>query len=223
MEAQLRNPGLPPKPAELDSATLAKLKSLGYIGSRATRRPAVLADPKDKIEIYTLLESALRDAERGRIHESNTKLRQVLRVEGDLMDAHVNLGVNLAQLGDPAGAAESFRHALSLDPRNVDATYNLALACAQMGKLEQAIVGFRRALELDPRQVQARLDLGRAYALLGNADLAIETLKRFIVEDPNSGEAHYQLARAYNQKGWKEAAQSEVLEAQRLGFREQSR
>jgi Flp pilus assembly protein TadD len=71
--------------------------------------------------------------------------------------------------------------------------------------------------------VQTRFDLGRAYALQGNADLAIETLKRVIVEDPNSGEAHNLLARVYSQKGWKEAAQAEVLEAQRLGFREPSR
>ncbi len=221
LESQLRGSEVPPKPKNnVDPATVAKLKSLGYIGSGPTGRPGPLADPKDKVGVYTLLENALRDGEQGRLQESNQKLRQVLREEGDLMDAHLNLGVNLAQLGDVAGAAESFRRALRIDPRNVVATYNLALAYAQMGKLGQAIAGFRRTLEIDPRQVQARLDLGRAYAVIGKTDLAIEAFERVLADDPKSGEAHFQLARAYNQKGWKDRAQSEAMEAQRLGFRE---
>jgi arylsulfatase A-like enzyme/Tfp pilus assembly protein PilF len=218
LAAQLGNPGSPPKPGNVSSDKLAKLKTLGYLGSRTAQASASLADPKDKIETYNLLESALRDSEQGRLQESNTKLRRALTQDARLLDAHLNLGVNLAQLGDVPGAVDSFRKALSLDPRNVIAIYNLALGNAQMGRAKEAIDGFQRALEIDPRQARARLDLGRVYLMEGNTDAAIQAFQRVIQENPNFGEAHYQLSRAYNQKGWEQPAQGELLAAQRLGF-----
>ncbi len=213
-----------PKRKSVDAATLAKLKSLGYIGSGAPRggtRSGQLADPKDKIRVYTMLERALREGEQGRLRESNARLRQVLREDSSIIDAHLNLGVNLAQLGNTRGAVNSFRHALNLDPRNVIATYNLALAYARLGKLKEAIAGFSRTLDLDPRQAQARVDLGRAHELKGNTDAAIEVFKRAIADDPNWAEAHYYLGRAYERKGLSEQAQAEMRTAERLGFQEQ--
>jgi len=227
LRAQLTTGYVDPSPSgqperdTVDAATLAKLKSLGYIGSGSPRGgspPDRLADPKDKIRVYTMLERALRNGERGRLRESNAQLRQVIREDATIVDAHLNLGVNLAQLGDISGAADSFRNALSLDPRNVIATYNLALAYARFGNLEEAIEGFTRTLDLDPLQVQARVDLGRAYELKGRADSAIEAFKRAITDDPNSAQAHYYLGRALQRKGLREQAQAEWLLAERLGF-----
>jgi arylsulfatase A-like enzyme/Tfp pilus assembly protein PilF len=204
-----------------DPAALAKLKSLGYIGSGGARQSAVagaLADPKDKSQVYTLLARALEAGERGDLREANRQLREVLRQDGRLIDAHLNLGVNLAQLGDAPGAMESFRRALSLDPRNVIATYNLALAYAQQGRMEPAVAGFLRTLELDPRQAQARIDLGRAYEMQGRIDFAIAAFRRALDNDPNSGAAHYYLGEALSKKGLKADAEVELAAAQRLGF-----
>ncbi len=218
LAARLGNPGPPPKPGAVGADKLAKLKSLGYLGSGKPQGAASLADPKDKIETYNLLESALRDSEQGRLRESNAKLRRVLNQDPRLIDAHLNLGVNLTQLGDLRGALDSFRKALSLDPRNVIATYNLALGNAQMRRFAEAIAGFERTLEIDPRQARARLDLGRVYLAQGNTDSAIEAFQRVIQENPNFSEAHYHLSRAYSQKGLEQAARGELLTAQRLGF-----
>jgi tetratricopeptide (TPR) repeat protein len=210
-----------PRRENVDAATLARLKSLGYIGSGGTRQPAArgqLADPKDKIGIYTMLSHALEEAGQGRLQESNAHLRLALEQDDRLIDAHLNLGVNLAQMGDSAGAVASFRRALNLDPRNVIATYNLALAYAREGKIAEAITGFSRTLELDPRQEQARLDLGRAYRMQGDNDSAIAAFRRVIADNPNSGQAHFYLGEALAQKGMKREAEIEGSAAQRLGF-----
>jgi arylsulfatase A-like enzyme/Flp pilus assembly protein TadD len=210
-----------PQRDNVDAATLAKLKSLGYIGSGVPRQRAAgsqLADPKDKIGVYTVLSHALEEAGRGRLQESNTLLRQALKQDDRLIDAHLNLGVNLAQMGDSVGATASFRRALNLDPRNVIATYNLALAYAREGKIQEAIAGFSRALDLDPRQEQARLDLGRAYQMQGDRDSAIAAFRRVIADNPNSAQAHYYLAQALAKKGMKQEAEIELAAAQRLGF-----
>src|SRR5581483_5711690 len=205
----------------VDAATIARLKSLGYVGSRTPAAPADargLADPKDKIQIYNLLTRALDEADQGKVRESNAHLREVLREDSCIVDAHLSLGVNLAQMGDVSGAVSSFRNALNLDPRNVIATYNLALAYARQGKLKEAITGFSRTLELDPHQEQARLDLGRAYQVQGASDAAIAAFRRVIHDNPNSGEAHYLLARALAQSGLAGEAEAEARTAERLGY-----
>jgi len=53
------------------------------------------------------------------------------------------LGLAQAQLGDSAGAYESWSRATRLDPRQYDALFNLAVLLGRMGKTEEA----RRALE----------------------------------------------------------------------------
>ena len=213
-----------PEPA--GTAKLKALKSLGYLGSQSPARTlpyGQLPDPKDKIRVYTLLEHALQEGERGNLPESNALLRQALKEDDRIVDAHLNLGVNLAQSGDMKAAMEAFRRALSLGPRNVIAAYNLALASARLGDLDQAIAGFSRTLELDPRHTQARLDLGRAYQLQGKIDSAVEAFRKAIVNDPNSAEAHYYLSRVYDEKGLQAEAESERRTAERLGFRDPSR
>jgi arylsulfatase A-like enzyme/Tfp pilus assembly protein PilF len=215
-----------PHRENVDAATLARLKTLGYVGSSTPVRPAdaqMLADPKDKIQVYNLLTRALDEADQGKVPESNAHLREVLRRDNRIVDAHLSLGVNLAQMGDAGGAVSSFRNALNLDPRNVIATYNLALAYARQGKLEEAIAGFSRTLELDPHQEHARLDLGRAYQMQGASDAAIAAFRRVIQDNPNSGEAHYLLARVLAQRGLAGEAEAEVRTAARLGYTGQSR
>lgn len=211
----------PPQPASVDPATVAKLKSLGYIGSGPAKTGVALdrlADPKDKIQVYTLLQQALADSEKGRLRESNAKLRQVLRQDRTIVDAHLNLGVNLVQLEDFAGAAQAFKQAIAADPRNVIATYNLALAYARLGKLPEAITGFTRTLELDPRHAPARVDLGRSYELQGNGEKAVDEFRRAIADDPGFAPARYYLGRAYQRKGMQKEAEAEWAEAKRLGF-----
>jgi tetratricopeptide (TPR) repeat protein len=205
----------------VDAVTMAKLKSLGYIGSGPTRDPeqvSKLSDPKDKVRVYTMLERALRAGEEGRLRESNIQLLQIIREDSSIIDAHLNLGVNLAQGGDLPRAIDSFRRALNLDPRNVIATYNLALAYARLGKLDKAITGFSRTLDLDPQQQQARLDLGRTYELSGKTDAAIDEFKQVIADDPNSAQGHYYLGNTYERKGLIQQARTEWQAAERLGF-----
>ena len=153
-----------PELEEIDQERIERLRSLGYVGFSAagTRRPAIdgLPDPKDKIDVYSLLMEAFHDSEQGRFRESTRKLREVLRQDDGLVDAHLYLGLNLVEAADYQNASSSFKKVLELDQRNVLATFNLALCYANLGKLEAAFEGLRRTLELDPEDTPARVALG---------------------------------------------------------------
>ena len=89
-------------PAPVDRATVERLRSLGYVGAapaRRRRRLTELPDPKDKIGLYEQLQRALYAAEQGRFEESSAGLRRVLAQDDHILDAHLNLGVNLVQTG----------------------------------------------------------------------------------------------------------------------------
>ena len=212
-------------PGAISATTGVQLRSLGYVGAARSAGKgkhtdfSKLPDPKDKIALYNLLEEALHDAEEGRMGESNRKLRQILRQDPRIVDAHLNLGVNQAQKGENARAIQSFRQVLKLDDRNVVATYNLALCYAKLKRWKEAVEGFKATLLLAPEDAQPQLDLGRVYLLQGDLEAAARTLKSLVAMNASSAEGHYLLSQVYEAKGMKAEAQSELAAAQRLGFR----
>ena len=210
-----------PQPEAIDPERMARLRSLGYVGFSAggARRPAPegLPDPKDKIGVYSLLMEAFHDSEQGRFQKSTRKLKEVLRQDDALVDAHLYLGLNLVEAADYQNATDSFKKVLELDQQNVLATFNLALCYANLGKLEAAYEGLHRTLELDPGDTPARVALGRVYQLQGKTDEAIEAFQSAIRQSPDLAEAHLFLSQAYEVKGWKDKAQAERLQAERLG------
>lgn len=205
-----------------DSEVYEKLRSLGYVGMpRAPKElpSTALTDPKEKLAVYLLLQGAIEDAAKGRVDESIQKLQQVLQQDDQIIDAHLNLGVNYAEQERFAEAATSFRNALSLDDQNVLATFNLALCYARLGKWNEAILGFRRTLELNPRETEALIALGRVYQTQGEFARASEVFQTAITQQPSLAEAHSYLAEVYRALGMGDKAEVEAREAERLGLK----
>ncbi|CAD6558225.1 tetratricopeptide repeat protein [Paraburkholderia metrosideri] len=71
------------------------------------------------------------------------------------------------RLGDNAGAIQSLRNGLALQPDFAALHYNLALTLQHLDCPEDAAVSYRRALELDPGHSAAHNNLGRIFADLG--------------------------------------------------------
>ena len=215
----------PPVPSAGSAGTNSQLRSLGYVGaprSSRNRAPAdfsKLADPKDKLPLYNLLEEALHDAEAGRTLESNRKLVQILKRDAQIVDAHLNLGVNYAQLGDNDKAISAFKRVLELDDQNAVAAYNLALGYAKLSRWKEAAQGFRTASLLSPEDAQPQLDLGRVHLLEGDLSEAQRVLQSLLAKRPELAEGHALLSRVYEAKGLKAEAAKELEDARRLGAR----
>jgi Flp pilus assembly protein TadD len=82
--------------------------------------------------------------------------------------AHYNLGVALAQTGQPQEAMEHFQEALRLKPDDALAHNNLGAALAQTGQPQEAVAQFRMALQLQPDLAAARNNLGDALINFGH-------------------------------------------------------
>ena len=177
----------------MDRATIERLKSLGYLGFAAgtVKLPSTegLADPKDRIGLYELLQQAFQDSEEGRLIESNSKLRKVVAQEKGLIDAHLYLGLNSVQMGQFSDAVEAYKTVLRRDPSNLMALYNLSLSYLNQGRPEAAVPGLERTLQLDPEDVAARVALGKAYQLAGRLDDAVGALETAAAARPDFADA----------------------------------
>lgn len=75
--------------------------------------------------------------------------------DGELTEAHYNLGVLYLESSQPDPAALHFARAIQLDPRHAYALTNLAHILNKRGSLAQAMELLKRALEADPTLPQA--------------------------------------------------------------------
>ncbi|HET6351479.1 MAG TPA: tetratricopeptide repeat protein [Coriobacteriia bacterium] len=138
---------------------------------------------------------------------------ELAEVVPDLVTAHVQLGEALAASGFEDEAIDSWKRALSLDPREARAMYNLAIAALRSEGMSTALPGFRRAGELDPTQdefffwlagmLEARraqmpgtvsereARLREAYALALEEDLfgAADLIREMLNDEPDDPEA----------------------------------
>jgi tetratricopeptide (TPR) repeat protein len=100
------------------------------------------------------------------------------------------------KLGDFAGAVQSLRQGLALQPDFVPFHYNLALTLQHLGNLEDAALSYRRTLDLEPDHSAAHNNLGRVYADLGALDEAEHHYRRAIELAPANLVARNNLSMA---------------------------
>jgi Tfp pilus assembly protein PilF len=80
--------------------------------------------------------------------------------------------------GDAAGAADTLRRCLEVDPRMLDAMHALIRALQEQGELDAAIAEARHLLQLDPDEVLAHTSLSILYQRKGMiAEAEAEALK----------------------------------------------
>jgi arylsulfatase A-like enzyme/Tfp pilus assembly protein PilF len=172
---------------EVDPDARERLAALGYIGSfvpLAAHDRSGLADPKDKIGVFNLMNSA-RDSSKGEgdPDEGLKALLQVVKTDPEVIDAWFMLGNEYYRRGRFDDAIANYRKALALKPDYDLAVINMANAYRGLGRDDEALAGYRRYLQLDPNNAhveyeaaQILIDTGRfqdASALL-NAALKAE-------------------------------------------------
>jgi arylsulfatase A-like enzyme/Tfp pilus assembly protein PilF len=206
-----------PERKGLDPETLQRLAALGYVGNVADVDPdAVLPDPKDKIELFGLMNAAKNAGQADRMDEAIAKMRAVLARDPGIMDAHLTLGNWLAKAGRPEEAIESFKHALSLKPDDEVAMLNLANAYRARGKPDDALAAldiFQGALKANPRNPQAWYQLATLYLDLGRIAEAKTTFREALGANPKMGAALNSLGVIAFHEGDEDAAESLVRRA----------
>jgi tetratricopeptide (TPR) repeat protein len=98
---------------------------------------------------------------------------------------HGHLAALKLTAGDLAGAAESERRELDLQPANSQAWQRLGMILSRQQKLEEAITAFQRAITLNPADVFHRQNLAQSFWQLGRREEAINQLRHALRQQPN--------------------------------------
>ncbi|MGW3951826.1 protein kinase domain-containing protein [Streptomyces sp. NPDC004752] len=103
---------------------------------------------------------------------------------------HNNHALSLLDLGDPDGAAESFRAALAADPQHLAATYNAGLLRWRRGEVTDValVTELESARVADGDTWQARLLLAQVHLERGDLTAAARLLERVRREAPREPE-----------------------------------
>lgn len=146
-------------------------------------------------------------AERGgRADEAQAHYRRAIEAKPTLYVARENLGVLLANEGDPVAAAEEFKAILRDSPEHAGARARLAGIFLDGGDRDRALELARDALLRDPKHPVAQKVMLRVHAAREQWDIARLVAMRAGTLDPKDPEIPYLLGEILEAKGEEAAA-----------------
>jgi len=155
-----------------DAETLARLRSLGYVGMAARPGPGIRGpDPKDMIASAETFRAGISRA----------------------MDA---LGRN-----DPASAVAQLKRLLAVNDRSYELHLFLGDAYAAMREFENALGEYAAAGLINPRSAAPALSAARAYLAQGDAARALQKADEAARIEPGSGDIPTVRAQIYERSG----------------------
>ena len=113
-----------------------------------------------------------------RLEEAVQQYRAALALDGQFLEAHIDLAGVLWRLGDFAGSLRHAERAMAIDPQHPYAVRMLGTTCLQLGRMEEAEAHLRRALALQPDFPVATVDLALTLLLAGRFDEGWQVYQR---------------------------------------------
>jgi tetratricopeptide (TPR) repeat protein len=120
-----------------------------------------------------LFEAALRlETDVESLPDAAENYRRVLDRAPTWIEAHINLGVALYQMGMTEEARAAFLSAVQLDRSNGIAQYNLGCVLEEQGRMAEAIEHLNEAARAMPKHADVHFNLALAYEKSGNRESA---------------------------------------------------
>jgi tetratricopeptide (TPR) repeat protein len=139
--------------------------------------------------------------EQGKLDEAIGQFEEVVQVEPDYADGHINLGAALEKKGQSDEAIRQYEAALRLRPDSAAAHKSLGAALDKKGQSEEAIRHYQEAVRLKPDSADAHINLGAALDDAGRTDEAIRHYLAALRLRPDYAQAHNNLGIALGRKG----------------------
>ena len=157
-----------PQAANLDKETMERLSALGYIGAPVSAKKASgaagpLADPKDKLVLYSAVTFANELVMKDQYAEAAARLESALREESTIPQALLLLATCYVELGRREEAKTQLELVLKEDPESTQALISMANILVEENKDEDAIALCLQTLAVDERNNQACTLIGEIY------------------------------------------------------------
>lgn len=109
----------------------------------------------------------------GRAEEAEAAYRRALALDAGHVDACLNLGALLCDLGRSAEAVGVYAEGLRRSPDVGSLHFNLAVALEDLGEREAALESYQHCLALEPRSADAHFNAARLHDQLGQMQQAV--------------------------------------------------
>jgi len=187
-----------PEAADLDKETVERLAALGYVGTTVSPRTpaanAALADPKDKLRVFTAVQEAGEMIVKDDHAAAARTLESALREDPKMPQALLMLGGAYAGLGRNEEARAQFDLVLKDDPKSVQALVGMASVLMKEGKTGEVVALCKRTLSLDDQNAQAYALLGEVYIGQKKPAQALPYLEKAVKIQPKLTQNRLNLA-----------------------------
>jgi cytochrome c-type biogenesis protein CcmH/NrfG len=208
-----------PSPAagsQADREALARLQSLGYVGSstgvgvRDAAGDAARPDPKDRIAIA----ARIADVTSGELQGAALRaaLERLVRDDPRNGQMQMRLGFVLLDAGDCRAAIPRFQAAIAAAVPSADPYLGLAECLGPSGNHTAARNALATADRIEPNNPVVAANLGLLALDEGRTQDAIDRLRAALTRAPDLHQARFALARAYGRAGQRADAAREARE-----------
>ncbi len=185
----------PPQP---DPETLARLRSLGYVGIAApSGTKGRGADPKDKIvevKLFRgLISRAIDDLADGRNDAAIEKLKKAAAINDRAYDVHLLLGDAWRQKRSYEQALGEYDAAALLNPTIAAPHVLAAEVLLARDSFDTALARLKTAATLEPGSAEVASVRGRVYERTGRRDEALGEYQRAVALNPSDMAARARL------------------------------
>lgn len=147
---------------QLSSSQSEVLTSLGYAsgGAGGSSDPSNLPDPKDKIEVYELIDNGLGHLARNKVNEAIELFRKAILLDPNNSNPHFNLAMSYRRLGKWSLAIETMKKAIAMSDDHIYMYMQLARIYSSSGKYDEAETILLRLVDERPSFADAHYQLG---------------------------------------------------------------
>ncbi len=126
-----------------------------------------------------------QDANPETLEAATEAYRQAIAAAPEWVEAYINLGTSLFQLGRWEESRDAFSRAAALDPTSALAHFNFGCVCDRLGEVEKSLAEFRASIELAPDMADAHLNLALGYEKTARKSEAARHFSLYLRHEPS--------------------------------------
>jgi choline-sulfatase len=198
------------QPNSATAETVARLRSLGYVGgsNRGNGARGARPDPKDRIALAARIASVTSGEVQG--DALIPALEAILKEDPQNPQAHLRLGYAQLERNQCARAEPHFRAAIAAAIPSADAGLGLANCLGKSGDLRGAAQALEMAQSVEPGNPVVIANIGLLELRQKETVRALEHLRRALSIDPGLLEVRFELALALARSGDRQGATQEA-------------
>ncbi|MDA1194955.1 MAG: tetratricopeptide repeat protein [Planctomycetota bacterium] len=141
-----------------------------------------------------------------RAEDAETSAEAAIKLDDNLIDAHLRLGQAMFLQGKGKQAKVSYEKVLKLDADNVAANRSLGYVLLDEGKPKNAIKHFQVVADADEKDSSSMRMIGRCELASGRVEEAVTAFREAVARDEKDGFAWFDLGKGLEkQEKWEEA------------------